>query len=90
MASGKIVIAARDQLGDWFVENRTCWQFTPGSAVELAYHLERLASPSRHAAELRKSALAYVRQHHAIGGLVRCLLAAYGRLGVARGEAAGS
>lgn len=79
MALEKIVIAARGQLAEWFIEDETAWQFAPGKAVELAYHLARVVESRRHADRLRASAAAYVRRHHAIGGLVSCLLAAYGR-----------
>ena len=79
MAMGKVVIASRDQIAEWFIEDQTAWQFTPGSAVELAYHLTRVADGDRHAVELRQSAAAYVRQHHAISRLAADLLAIYRR-----------
>jgi glycosyltransferase involved in cell wall biosynthesis len=77
MALGKIVIASRDQLAEWFVEDRTAWQFTPGRAVELAYHLARAAERDQHAEDLRQSALAYVKEHHSIGRLVSGSLEMY-------------
>ena len=77
MAMKKVVVASRDQIAEWFIEDVTAWQFTPGEAVELAYHLSRVAENDRHAQELRESAAAYVREHHAISRLVGDLLAAY-------------
>ena len=80
MALGKIVVASRDQIAEWFIEDQTCWQFTPGSAVELAYHLTRVADNDRHAGELRQSATTYVRKHHSISRLVSDLVAIYQRI----------
>lgn len=80
MALGKIVVASRDQIAEWFIEDQTCWQFTPGSAVELAYHLARVADGDRHAGELRQTATAYVREHHTISQLVSNLAAIYQRI----------
>lgn len=77
MAMGKVVVSSRDQLAEWFIEDQTVWQFTPGSAVELAYHLERVAEGHRRARELGGSAAAYVHRHHAVGRLVQDLRTAY-------------
>ena len=77
MACGKVVLSSRDQIAEWFIEPETTWQFTPGSAVELAYHLERVAAGHKQARELRRSAAAYAREHHAVGGLISKLVATY-------------
>ena len=77
MAYGKVVIASRDQIADWFVEDRTALQFTPGSAVELAYHVARTASSHPSVMAVTRGAAAYVRQHHAITGLAGELAALY-------------
>lgn len=78
MALGKAVIASRDQVAEWYVENRTCWQFTPGSAVELAYLLERVTAQPKHVQELCAGAAEYVRERHTISELIEHLLALYG------------
>ena len=77
MAYGKVVLSSRDQIAEWFVESETTLQFTPGSAVELAYQLERVAEGHKQARELRRSAAAYVREHHTVGSFVTRLIAAY-------------
>ena len=77
MALGKIVITSRNQLGEWFVEDRTAWQFTPNSTVELAYLLSRAIEQPKRAAELRAAAAEYVRTHHSIRNMIAELLAHY-------------
>lgn len=77
MSLGKIVIASRDQLAEWFVEDETCWQFTAGSAVELAYLLARAIEQPKHARELCAAAREYVRAHHAVRDLTAKLEALY-------------
>ncbi|MCK4340854.1 MAG: glycosyltransferase family 4 protein [Phycisphaerae bacterium] len=78
MGLGKLVIASRDQLADWFIEGRTAWQFTPGSAVELAYLLTRAREQPKHVRETTESAGEYFHEHHSIGGLVEKLITLYG------------
>jgi hypothetical protein len=87
MGLGKVVIASRDQLAEWFIEDRTTWQFTPGSAVELAYLLTRAIEQPRAAQELTASASEYVRVHHAVPGMVEALIALYGTLAGGRDRA---
>ncbi len=77
MGMGKVVIASRDQPAEWFVEDRTAWQFTPGSAAELAYLLARAAEQPKLAGELGEKAAEYVRRHHAVGEAVARLLGVY-------------
>lgn len=77
MAMGKIVIASSDQLAEWFIEDQTAWQFTPGSAVELAYHLERAAGRHPRGRELSASARAYVRSRHTLAPFIAGLLTEY-------------
>ena len=89
MALGKIVITSRDQMAEWFVEDRTAWQFTPGSAVELAYHLGRAAAGHPDAQALSRSASAYVREHHSITGLIEQLTTVYDRIAPAVAGSAG-
>lgn len=88
MGLGKVVIASRDQPAPWYVEDRTAWQFTSGSAVELAYLLARAVEQPKHAEELGASAAEYVRAEHAVGDLIARLLDLYAL--VAGGEPAGS
>ncbi len=80
MALGKLVIAARDQPAEWLIEDRTCWQFTPGSALELAYLLERAIEQPQRAAETGRLAADYVRAHHSIHEMVERLVDIYGLL----------
>ncbi len=77
MATGRLVIASRDQIADWFIEDQTAWQFSPGSAVELAYQLSRAARNDRQAEQLRASAARYVQAHHGIVRLANELLEMY-------------
>ncbi|MBU0641266.1 MAG: glycosyltransferase family 4 protein [Planctomycetes bacterium] len=77
MALGKVVIASRDQVADWFVEDQTAWQFTPGAMVELAYHLLHVAERHKKVRELTDSAVAYVGQHHSLTALTQRLIAVY-------------
>jgi len=77
MALGKIVVSSRDQIAEWFIEDRTTWQFTPGSAQELAYLLTRVRQRHRQAQELRHLAAEYVRREHALLGMVDRLLKMY-------------
>jgi glycosyltransferase involved in cell wall biosynthesis len=89
MALAKIVIASRDQIAEWFIEDRTAWQFTPGSAVELAYHLSRAAQRHPNASALARSAAAYAREHHSITRLIAQLAELYDRITHIRGGVAG-
>ncbi|MGD8453685.1 MAG: glycosyltransferase family 4 protein [Phycisphaerae bacterium] len=77
MALGKTVLASRDQVAEWFVDDRTCWQFTPGSAVELAYLLSRAVDGDRRVQRLGESATSYVREHHMCSAVLPDLLTAY-------------
>lgn len=77
MGLGKVVLASRDQLAEWFIEGRTAWQFTPGSAVELAYLLARVVEQPKRAQELKDAAAEYFRRHHSVGELVERLLTLY-------------
>jgi glycosyltransferase involved in cell wall biosynthesis len=69
MALGKVVIASRDQVADWLIEDETSLQFTPGSAVELAYHVTRTADAHPNVLALARGAAEYVRRHHAVTDL---------------------
>lgn len=80
MGLGKVVITSRDQLADWFVEGTTCWQFTPGSAVELAYLLARVVEQPAAAQELTANALACVRERHSLRQALESLWAVYGEV----------
>jgi glycosyltransferase involved in cell wall biosynthesis len=80
MALGKLVITSRDQPAEWFIEDQTCWQFTPGGALELAYLLERAVEQPQRAAEMGRLATEYVRAHHSIHELVERLAEVYGLL----------
>ena len=77
MGLGKLVIASRDQLADWFVEGRTAWQFTPGSAVELAYLLARVVEQPGQVRQTTDTAAEYFNTHHSVSDLVERLAALY-------------
>jgi glycosyltransferase involved in cell wall biosynthesis len=77
MGLGKLVIAARDQPAEWFVEDRTAWQFTPGSAVELAYLMMRAIEQPQRARELGSLAAEYVHAHCSVHELVGRLVGLY-------------
>jgi glycosyltransferase involved in cell wall biosynthesis len=80
MGLGRLVIAARDQIADWFIEDQTAWQFTPGSSVELAYLLTRAMEQPKHVRRITASAVDYFHAHHTVGGLVDAMHAAYARI----------
>jgi len=80
MALRRVVIASRDQLAEWFVEDETAWQFTPGSAAELAYHLANVAADAEKAAALGQSAQQYTRVWHSLTALTGRLLRVYERV----------
>lgn len=77
MALGKIVISSRNQIPEWFVEERTCWQFTPGAPIELAFQMGRAAQREPASQSLRASAAAHVREHYTIGGRLGAWLVCY-------------
>ena len=77
MALGKIVIASRDQVAEWFIEDETTLQFAPGSAVELAYHLSRVAARLPGVRALARNAAEYVRNRHAVTTLAEQLADLY-------------
>jgi len=77
MAEAKVVVASRDQVADWFIEDETSLQFTPGSAVELAYHVTRTAVGHPNVLALARSAAEYVRANHAVTRLVEELAEVY-------------
>ena len=69
MSLGKVVITSRDQLGEWFVEDETALQFEPGSAVELAYHLSRVAAGMPTIRAMARNAANYVGSQNAVTAL---------------------
>lgn len=88
MAYGKVVVAARDQVADWFIEDETALQFTPGSAVELAYHISRTADAHPNVLAMARGASEYVHRHHAVTKLAADLAALYHTQRQERGHAA--
>jgi len=87
MGLGKLVIASRDQSAEWFIEGRTCWEFTPGSAVELAYLLTRAMEQPQHVRETTESAAEYFHSRHTVASLIWNLAEAYRGLVSQRGAA---
>jgi glycosyltransferase involved in cell wall biosynthesis len=88
MALGKVVVASRDQVADWFIEDETSLQFTPGSAVELAYHVTRTADAHPNVLAMARGASEYVHRHHAVTDMAAELAAWYHTLRQERGHAA--
>jgi len=66
MGLGKVVVSSRDQPAEWFIEDQTTLQFTPGSAVELAYHITRTAAGHPNVRAVTRAAAQYVRENHAV------------------------
>ncbi len=87
MALGKVVVASRDQVADWFIENETSLQFTPGSAAELAHQITRTADAHPNVLAMARGASEYVHRHHAVTDLAVELAALYHTLRQARGGA---
>ncbi len=77
MSLGKVVIASRDQVAEWFIEDETALLFTPGSAVELAYHITRTAGGHPNVRAVARGAARYVHQNHAITTLATELAGLY-------------
>lgn len=77
MGLGKLVIASREQPAEWFIDGQTAWQFTPGSAVELAYLLSRALEQPKLAQQTSVAAAEYFQAHHAVGDLVPRLTSLY-------------
>ena len=77
MGLGKLVIAARNQVAEWFIEGETAWQFTPRSSEELAYLLSRAIEQPRQLRQIQNSAREYFDAHHSVHELVNRLVAAY-------------
>jgi glycosyltransferase involved in cell wall biosynthesis len=86
MACGKVVIAARDQAAEWYLEDQNCLQFAPGSAVELAYHLTRVAAAHPNALAVARGAAAFAREHHSVTRLAADLASLYAELCSESGE----
>lgn len=70
MALAKTVVASRDQIAEWFVEDSTAWMFNPGSATELAECLARADSCRAEAELLGRQARDWVRQRHKMSRLI--------------------
>lgn len=77
MALGKVVITSRDQVADWFVEDETTFQFAPGSAVELAYHLERAAAGHPSVLALAQKSAEFAHREYSITKIATMLAERY-------------
>ncbi|MBL8880969.1 MAG: hypothetical protein JNG88_17785 [Phycisphaerales bacterium] len=77
MALGRIVLAARGQPGDWFVEDGTCWSFVAGDAGELRSAMARAIARGPAALSLATSAAEYVARHFGISQRASELAAIY-------------
>lgn len=87
MALGKVVIASRDQVAEWFIEDQTTLQFAPGSAVELAYHVTRTAVGHPNVLAVARAAAEYVHRNHAVTQLAADLAGFYHALRRERADA---
>lgn len=63
MALGRIVLAARGQPADWFVEDGTCWSFVSGQPAELESVMAQAIARGPAAAALATRASEYVSRH---------------------------
>jgi len=66
MSRGKIVIASRDQLPEWFIEDETALLFSEGDAEELAYHITRSAAGHPSIRAMGRAGSAYARQEFSL------------------------
>lgn len=80
MALARIVIAARGQPAEWFIDNETAWLFAPRAANELAGLLARAADDAAAARALAARSAQYVRDHHAVSRLTVELAAVYAEI----------
>jgi glycosyltransferase involved in cell wall biosynthesis len=77
MAAGRLVLAARGQHADWFIDDETCWLFDPASPAELVALLRRAVERLPAAHGLARSAAAYVARRHGITALASRLVETY-------------
>lgn len=77
MALGRIVVAARGQPGDWFVEDGTCWGFVGGETSELRNVLARAIARGPAALALAAGAAEFVARHFGISQRAAELAAIY-------------
>ncbi len=77
MAMAKPVLAADDQLAEWYIDNQTAWLFKSGAAAELADLLQRVAAEPEAAAALGVRAKAHVTEHHRISRLTADMVEFY-------------
>jgi len=80
MAGGRLVIASRDQLADWLIEDQTCHMFAPGDADELAACISRAVARHPQTLAVTRAAAEYVRRTHTVAGLAARLVAHYRRI----------
>lgn len=74
MALGKVVIASRDQLADWFIEDETFVSFPPGSGEALAACVAQTAEGHPTHLAIARSAAAHARAEYGLDSLARNIL----------------
>lgn len=77
MGMGKVVIASRNQIAEWFIDKQTAMLFTAGRDVELAQCIARVLDAQPDVRAMARSAAAYVREHHAISRVAEQMTALY-------------
>lgn len=66
MALGRVVLVARGQPGEWFIDDGTCWEFSGGQARELQSLLARAIARGPDAVSLAVRASEYVARHFSV------------------------
>lgn len=66
MALGRVVLAARGQPGEWFIDDGTCWEFSGGQVRELQSLLARAIARGPDAISLAARAAEYVSRHFSV------------------------
>ncbi len=77
MAAGNPVLAARDVVDDFLIDERTAKIFTSGNAAELTGKLCSILEDRSAGTALAESALAYLREHHTAAQMVSAVAGAY-------------
>ncbi|MFN0136157.1 MAG: glycosyltransferase family 4 protein [Phycisphaerae bacterium] len=80
MSLGEIVIAAREQLADWFSADETIMTYATGDALDLARQVQRVIERQPACAALSRSAIQYVRERHSLSSMATRLIELYSTL----------
>ena len=77
MAAGDPVLAVRDVVDDFLIDERTAKIFTSGNAAELTGKLCSILEDRSAGTALARAALAYLREHHTAAQMVSAVAGAY-------------